>query len=86
MTISTRFALSSHRTIRAPRSSGSRAQKNYFGSCCGGTTSARSATTLLPGMRFMPHGAYLIFYRHTEEELDIVRVLHGARDYGPDYF
>ena len=37
---------------------------------------------LLPGMRFFPLGSYLIFYRVSAEGIDVLRVLHGARDYG----
>lgn len=33
------------------------------------------------GIRRRPHGAYLIFYVVGPECIDIVRVLHGARDY-----
>ena len=32
------------------------------------------------GMRIIPVGNYLIFYRLIERHVDIVRVLHGARD------
>jgi toxin ParE1/3/4 len=35
---------------------------------------------LLPGLRHWPVGNYLIFYRITDETLEIVRVVHGARD------
>jgi toxin ParE1/3/4 len=33
------------------------------------------------GIRKAVHGNYLIFYRETEKEIRIERVLHGARDY-----
>ena len=33
-----------------------------------------------PGMRIIPAGNYLIFYRLAGGDVDIVRVLHGARD------
>ncbi|MGA9794893.1 MAG: type II toxin-antitoxin system RelE/ParE family toxin [Rhizomicrobium sp.] len=33
------------------------------------------------GIRRRPYGAYLIFYIVGSERIDIVRVLHGARDY-----
>ena len=38
----------------------------------------------LRGMRVMPlkkFGKYLVFYRVQGDEIEIVRVLHGARDY-----
>lgn len=33
------------------------------------------------GLHRAPHGAYLIFYRIKPEEVQIVRILHGARDH-----
>jgi toxin ParE1/3/4 len=36
------------------------------------------------GMRMLPHGRYLIFYREVNEGLRIERILHGARDIGSD--
>ena len=35
---------------------------------------------LAPGVRSLPVGNYLIFYRATSKPIEIVRVLHGARD------
>ncbi|MHA7870560.1 MAG: type II toxin-antitoxin system RelE/ParE family toxin [Salipiger thiooxidans] len=32
------------------------------------------------GMRAARHGRYLIFFLNSEEEVQVVRVLHGARD------
>lgn len=32
------------------------------------------------GLRVIFHNPYAIYYRHTETEVIIVRVLHGARD------
>jgi toxin ParE1/3/4 len=32
------------------------------------------------GVRMLPHGRYLIFYREQEGQLRIERILHGARD------
>lgn len=32
------------------------------------------------GVRMLPHGRYLIFYREQESQLRIERILHGARD------
>lgn len=33
------------------------------------------------GLRFFPVGNYLIFYRERSNDIQVVRVLHGARDY-----
>lgn len=33
------------------------------------------------GIRKRPHRGYLIFYRVTDVDVQILRVLHGARDY-----
>jgi toxin ParE1/3/4 len=38
------------------------------------------------GVRFLPIGSYLIFYRESGEDIQVLRVLHGARDYGPGEF
>lgn len=35
---------------------------------------------IAPGLRSFPVGKYLIFYRLIDGGLEIVRVLHGARD------
>lgn len=35
-----------------------------------------------PGLRFLPVGNYLIFYIPLTTGVEIVRVIHGARDYG----
>lgn len=32
------------------------------------------------GLRSARHGRYLIFFHNTDDEVQIVRVLHGARD------
>lgn len=32
------------------------------------------------GARSLTIGNYLVLYRHNEEELEIIRVVHGARD------
>jgi toxin ParE1/3/4 len=48
----------------------------------------RRLDELEPGIRRLPVGAYLIFYRHDARGIEIVRVLHGARNieqlFGPD--
>lgn len=35
---------------------------------------------LRPGLRSLPHGNYLIFYRINDDGIDIVRVLDGRRN------
>lgn len=41
---------------------------------------------LAAGLRFFPVGNYLIFYRESGEGVQVIRVLHGARDYRPPDF
>lgn len=36
---------------------------------------------MLPGMRLFALGNYVIFYRSGADEVEIVRVIHGARDW-----
>jgi toxin ParE1/3/4 len=38
------------------------------------------------GVRRVPHGDYLIFYRVTADTVEILHILHGARDYEPIMF
>lgn len=35
------------------------------------------------GVRHRAHGNYLIFYRAVGEEVTVIHILHGARDYAP---
>ena len=35
---------------------------------------------LAEGLRSLPVGNYLIFYRPIEQGIEVIRVLHGARD------
>jgi toxin ParE1/3/4 len=35
---------------------------------------------LAPGVRSFPFGRYVIFYMPLDDRIDVVRVLHGARD------
>jgi toxin ParE1/3/4 len=35
---------------------------------------------LAPGLRSLAYGRYVIFYRALDDTVEIVRVLHGARD------
>jgi toxin ParE1/3/4 len=43
----------------------------------------RARDELAPSLRSFPVGQYVIFYQSTEDYLEIVRVLHGARDLPP---
>ena len=38
------------------------------------------------GVRMLPHGRYLIFYREVNNGLRIERIMHGARDIDGDAF
>lgn len=40
----------------------------------------RACPELLPNLRSFPLGSYLLFYRRTDNGIEVVRVLHGARD------
>jgi len=40
----------------------------------------RTRDELVPGLRSLPFGRYVIFYRALDDGSEIVRVLHGARD------
>jgi toxin ParE1/3/4 len=40
----------------------------------------RSRDELAPGLRSFAFGRYVVFYEPLEDGIDVVRVLHGARD------
>jgi toxin ParE1/3/4 len=42
--------------------------------------SGRRREELAPGMQSFPFGRYILFYRVVAGAIEIVRVLHGARD------
>ena len=42
--------------------------------------SGRSRDELQVGLRSLPIGSYIIFYREIEDGIEIVRALHGAQD------
>ena len=46
----------------------------------------RSVEDLAPNLRTFPIGSYLIFYRPMEDGIQLIRVIHGARDITPEYF
>ncbi len=41
---------------------------------------------LAPGLRYLPHGNYLIFLLPDDDGVTIIRVLHGARHIAPELF
>jgi toxin ParE1/3/4 len=43
-------------------------------------SSGRHREELAPGIQSFPFGRYIIFYRAATNSIEIVRVLHGARD------
>ena len=46
----------------------------------------KTLAKLAPNLRFMHIGAYLIFYRPVEDGVEIVRLLHSARDVTAEFF
>ena len=46
----------------------------------------RKVEELAPNLRSFPIGNYLIFYRPVEDGIQLIRLLHGAREITPDYF
>lgn len=46
----------------------------------------RARPELGTNLRSFPVGNYLIFYRPLTEGMELIRVLHGARDIDPDFF
>ncbi len=42
----------------------------------------RSRPELMPGLRSFPVGRYVAFYLAMADGIDLLRVLHGARDIG----
>lgn len=46
----------------------------------------RKVDELAPRLRSFPVGNYLIFYRSLEDGVQLIRILHGARDISPEYF
>jgi plasmid stabilization system protein ParE len=53
---------------------------------CGALAELPSAWPLMPGrepsgVRRRVHGNYLIFFQIEKEQVTVVRILHGARDY-----
>ncbi len=42
--------------------------------------SGQARDDILPNLRCLSHGNYVIFFRLRQDSLEIVRVLHGTRD------
>lgn len=42
---------------------------------------ARERAEIVPPVRVHPHRAHLIVYRVTEDAVEVIRVLHGRRDW-----
>ncbi len=40
----------------------------------------KTRNDLIVGLRSFPNGKYLVFYQETANGIEIVRVIHGARD------
>lgn len=40
----------------------------------------RARDELAPGVRSFPFGRYVVFYAPLDDGIDVIRVLHGARD------
>ena len=45
----------------------------------------RAREELAPSLRSLPIGRYVIFYEVVPDGIAVVRVLHGARDIGPQF-
>lgn len=46
----------------------------------------RAADEFAKNLRSFPVGSYLIFYRPIDGGIELIRVIHGARDIVPEYF
>jgi len=49
-------------------------------------TAYRLRPEILDGLRSAAHKRYVVFFTVTDVEVLVVRILHGARDIGPDDF
>lgn len=54
--------------------------RGRFGRLAGMPLTGRSREEMGAGIRSVPYGAYVIFYRPTGSGIDVVRVVHGRRD------
>ena len=46
----------------------------------------KAVEELAPRLRFVPLGSYLVFYQPVDNGVQIVRLLHGARDITAEFF
>lgn len=46
----------------------------------------RPRSDLATNLRSFPEGNYVIFYRPIEDGIELIRILHSARDIASDYF
>jgi toxin ParE1/3/4 len=46
----------------------------------------RARDDLAPGLRSVVAGKYLVFFRASDAAIEVLRVIHGARDITPDMF
>jgi len=46
----------------------------------------RKVEELAKNLRSFPFGNYLLFFRPIDDGIQLIRVLHGARDINPKYF
>jgi toxin ParE1/3/4 len=46
----------------------------------------RARDDLAPGVRSVVVGKYLVFFRATDTAIQVLRVIHGARDITPEMF
>lgn len=56
--------------------------KERFNALRGAASLGPRRDDLMPGLRALPVGSHVIFYRETETVVDILRVLHGSMDSG----
>ena len=60
--------------------------ENRFRLLAGTPLVGQERNDLALALRFLPVGNYLIFYLPLTDGIEVLRVIHGARDYGPDFF
>lgn len=59
---------------------------NILSTLVGSPQMGRKVEELAAGLRSFPVGSYLIFYRAVEHGIQLIRIVHGARDITPEYF
>ena len=53
--------------------------ENKFALLAGQPRLGAARSDIAPGLRHFPAGNYLILYRETDDGIEVVRVVHGAR-------